>query len=442
MYHPVATVRPWRVLAVCVLLLLGSGCGLLDVNTPDIIDPGDLDTPEGAQAKRVGAISDFAFAKEGDGAGALTDGYVLLSGAMADEFLFSSTPPTTQEIDQRKISENNVTLFGLYFQLHRARSAAEAAVRALEMAVVDPDADTGIPELFSLAGFTYTYFGEGFCSGVPFSRVSGDSLIFGESITTAATYDTAIARFDSALAHPAVSSDVNIENLAHVGRARVLLDQGLFAAAAAEVASVPTDFEYDTEHATTPIALNNAIFANSDGGLYSIPDAEGGSGIAWLSIDDPRVPFFDTEDVGLDGSTPQVNQLKYSDFSAPVPVANGTEARLIEAEAQLQAGDTASMLTILNTLRTDAGLSALTGPSTITEAEDMLFNERAFWLYATGHRLGDLRRLIRQYGRSAASVFPTGPYLKGGNYGTDVNLPIPAEEFNNPNFSGCIDRNP
>jgi hypothetical protein len=54
--------------------------------------------------------------------------------------------------------------------------------------------------------------------------------------------------------------------------------------------------------------------------------------------------------------------------------------------------------------------------------------------------LGDLRRLIRQYGRDAESVFPTGAYFKGGVYGTDVNFPIPFEEKNNPSFTGCIDR--
>lgn len=438
----VAVTRSWRSMGAGILLLAAAGCGLLDVQTPDIIDPGNLETPEGAQAKRVGAISDFAFAKEGDGNGALTDGYILLSGALADEFLFSSTPPTTQEIDQRKINLNNVTLFAQYFQMHRARTATEDAVLALETALPDPDSDTGIPELFSLAGFTYTYFAEAFCSGVPFSKVRGDSLIYGNSISTAAVYDTALARFDSALAHPAVATDPNIEYLAHVGRARVLLDQGQFAAAAAEVATVPTDFEYATEHAVTPIVLQNAIFANSDGGLYSMPDQEGGNGIAWLTANDSRVPYFDTGDVGLDGSTPQVNQLKYPNVSASVPVANGTEARLIEAEAQLQAGDTAAMLITLNNLRALASIPALDGPSSITQAEDMLFNERGFWLFATGHRLGDLRRLIRQYGRLPDSTFPTGPYLKGGNYGTDVNMPIPVEEENNPNFAGCIDRNP
>ena len=58
---------------------------------------------------------------------------------------------------------------------------------------------------------------------------------------------------------------------------------------------------------------------------------------------------------------------------------------------------------------------------------------------------GDMRRLIRQYGRSATSVFPTGPWHKGGSYATDVNFPVPQAETNNPNLTGvtntCIDRN-
>ena len=58
--------------------------------------------------------------------------------------------------------------------------------------------------------------------------------------------------------------------------------------------------------------------------------------------------------------------------------------------------------------------------------------------------LGDMRRLIRQYGRTAATVFPTGAmrYRPGNNYGNDVNLVIPFIERNNPKFNGCLDRNP
>ncbi|MFL5569323.1 MAG: hypothetical protein ACJ772_01965, partial [Gemmatimonadaceae bacterium] len=107
--------------------------------------------------------------------------------------------------------------------------------------------------------------------------------------------------------------------------------------------------------------------------------------------------------------------------------------------------DPAGALTILNALRSNAALLSLRGypanslaPLTLqltTAAQvDQLFKERAYWMYLTSHRLGDLRRLIRQYLRPVNSVFPNGPYFKGGTYGTDVNAPVPFQEQNNPEY--------
>jgi hypothetical protein len=138
-------------------------------------------------------------------------------------------------------------------------------------------------------------------------------------------------------------------------------------------------------------------------------------------------------------------QMKYPDRGSPATIADGIEARLIEAEATLKAGDPAGALTALNALRSDAAVLALRGypagslpPLTLqvgtTAQVDQLFKERAYWLFLTSHRLGDLRRLIWQYGRTANSVFPIGPYFKGGNYGTDVNSPVPQQEQNNPQY--------
>ena len=94
-------------------------------------------------------------------------------------------------------------------------------------------------------------------------------------------------------------------------------------------------------------------------------------------------------------------------------------------------------------------LPDLTGADTLSAggAVNLLFAERARWLWLTAHRLGDLRRLVRPvanggYGRADAAVWPTGPYFKGGTYGTDENIPLPITEQNNPNFRGCLDRNP
>jgi starch-binding outer membrane protein, SusD/RagB family len=131
---------------------------------------------------------------------------------------------------------------------------------------------------------------------------------------------------------------------------------------------------------------------------------------------------------------------------------------LIQAEAALpvHGGSGQTWLQILNALRTDgtqtggvfnpgggnvAGLAPLTDPGSDSARVSLLFRERAFWLFLTGHRQGDMRRLIRQYGRPTETVFPTGPYYLGGTYKTAVAFEPFGEAFN-PNFHGCVDENP
>ncbi len=432
-------------IVTAVLAAMLAGCGLLDTNQPDIVEPGDVTTPAGAQALRVGAISDFALAHDGDGdiAEGITEGHVLLSGLMADEFVLSTTPPTEQEIDQRRMFDNNTSLFAYYHNVHRARSAAETAAEALREFGAAPDEDPGIGEMLSLAAFSYLYLGEAFCSGVAFSTLAGDTVTYGPPQTTAEIFQGAIARFDASLAEPGTVAEESQEifNLASVGKARALLNLDDPAGAVAAVAGVPTEFQYVTEHADAPVRLQNAVYAYGIGFLWSLSDLEGGNGLPFRTAEDERVPFQDEETAGLDGTTPQFTLLKYNEFAAPMIIADGLEARLIEAEAQLRLADFAGMTTTLNGLRAAQGLAPLAQPADAVAATDLLFSERAFWLFATGHRLGDMRRLIRQYGRDSETVFPVGPYLKGGVYGPEVNMPLPQEVQNNPNSVGCLDRN-
>jgi hypothetical protein len=123
-------------------------------------------------------------------------------------------------------------------------------------------------------------------------------------------------------------------------------------------------------------------------------------------------------------------------------------------------------MTILNTLRgapqvltnpsptatgthpgwTTPVMAPLTDPVTAVGRVNLLFREKAFWEFGRGYRLGDLRRLIRDYGRKAdgsdAGGYPIGPHFKGGVFGKDLNLPVTTDEqTGNPNFSSCIDRN-
>ena len=91
-----------------------------------------------------------------------------------------------------------------------------------------------------------------------------------------------------------------------------------------------------------------------------------------------------------------------------------------------------------------AAMAALPTPATQDAATSLFFREKAFWEFGRGFRLGDLRRQVRQYGRTVNQVFPVGQHYRGGNYGVDVNLPVTQSEENNPALEGkaaCIDRN-
>jgi hypothetical protein len=273
------------------------------------------------------------------------------------------------------------------------------------------------------------------------SRVENDVIVFGQPLTTAQVFDTAIARFNAALAHPSIAPGDPIHSLASVGLGRALLNQELFPEAALAVASVPPGFVYETEHATTPAALHNGVFEAFNNGEFGVFDQEGGVGLNYVSAEDLRVTG--DSGIGSDNNTESWFPNKYPSFESSIPTADYLEAQLIIAESELQASAFPAMTQRLNDLRAGAGLDPLGAPADFDAATDLLFRERAFWLYATGHRLGDMRRLIRQYGRDANAVFPTGDYFKGGlTYGVDVNLPLPRRETNNPNVSGCLDRNP
>jgi hypothetical protein len=202
-----------------------------------------------------------------------------------------------------------------------------------------------------------------------------------------------------------------------------------------------------------------SLNASQSSARYAVGDSFDLSGtiksaLPFASAKDPRVPVSggssaNAKTPGIDKSTPWVGAM-WTARTQPIIVVSGVDARLIEAEAKLNAADYAGMTAILNALRatppslgpiTPTAMSALTAPTTKDAAVDLFFREKAFWQFGRGQRLGDLRRLVRQYGRSADSVFPSGTFYKGGSYSTDVNAPVPDVEKSNPLFTGCIDRN-
>src|SRR6201988_911 len=422
-------------------LVVTACTGLLDVKDPDVIDPGDVQNADGAIAAYNGGIGDFSFANEGDHGG--TEGQILVSGGVGGDNIDVETFPTRIEYDSRAINEVNATLNAVYFNLHKARVALEGAAGALQQYV---DTSTSrIAEVLALSGFTYVYFAENYCAAVPFSARQPDgSIEYGVPQTTTQILDRAISRFDSALG---ISTAPAIVRLASVGKGRALLDKGDFAGANAAVAGV-TPGVYQTAHSLGTGRQQNGVFvfnnqAPQGTARFSVSDVEGTNGLNFRSANDPRVA--DTlRGKGFDNTSDLFVLLKYTTQTSPVTVASYVEARLIRAEAGLDGGTPAAAIDTLNAIRADVTnnggftLAALTDPGTATGREDLLFRERAFWLFATGHRLGDLRRLARApYNRPVNTLYPIGPYPKGTVYGANTELPVPFDERNNPNYTGC-----
>jgi starch-binding outer membrane protein, SusD/RagB family len=451
-------------LALAPVLALGA-CdlgGIMNVTDPDVASPASVQDPSAIGVVYAGAIADFqlGFAGTGLTGGAQTgEGQVLISAMLSDEAYATGTFNTRREVSQRSIdasarhgmSTNGNLIFAERW-LHRARRAAENAAEAFEAA--DLSSDPRKSEVLALAGFTYVLFGEHYCSGVSFSETPrlGGPTVYGPPTPTQEVFNRAIARFDAALAAPGVTS--SFTSLARVGKARALMNQNRYAEAAALAAQVPTSFRYVVHHSDNTARQENPVFHYARQlNRYGVPNRLGVNGIAWLEHEaagDPRITT--VQMAAMDASLGQVRfQAKYG-RTTPVTVASGIEARLIEAEAALDRGASAAYLAIVNDLRAGIDLEPLTDPGNAAGRVDQFFEERALWLWLTAHRLGDMRRLVRQYNRPADQVFPTGAHgwytaagdfvaaAGGGSFGSDVNLPFHLDEGNNPEAAGCINR--
>lgn len=420
-----------------VLLMPAAGCSiddLLSVGDPDVATPGSLTGAQALPALLAGARSDFQVAYSGSSG---SEGQITYTGLFTDELLFVESFDTRLQIDKRDVRNDNSNVEAVFRNVMRARASAEVA--AERFAEFDANS-AGHSLALSLTGYGYILVGENWCSGIPFSRLVDGVAQYGEPLSTAQIFDSAATWFEGAIAAATAAGDADALDLARVGLGRALLNLGQYAEAAAAVQDVADDFEFVIEHSeNTPRQYNGIFSFTYSGRRFSVSDTEAGEGLPFRSADDPRVPVELADVPAWDGSSDLYVTPKYGTRSVNATLASGIEARLIEAEAALAANDPAGMIDILNGLRaTVPGLADLTDPGTDVAREDLLFRERAFWMYLTAHRLGDLRRLVRQYGRSPDAVFPSGQYWKlGQTYGSDLSFPLPLDEVGNPNYVAC-----
>ena len=428
---------------------------ILDVTDPDIINPSDVTTAAAADALRLGALYRFQVATTGTTGTNSGDTEFLVSGLLADEWRSSDTFLQRNQIDRRAITTDNAEVDGPYRLVHRVRLAAEQAAEQLAKFNA-PSWQLG--QMYVLKAYAENQLAEDYCGAIPFSTVVDGKVIDGVPVSTQDAFNLALAHADSAInfANGTSANDVAIRNAASVLKGRILLNLEKFPEAAAAVAAVPTNSAWVNQHSDNTV-YNAAWSFNNSVGRYFLGNGEGVNGLDFYGANDPRLPacaIIGTTKTGCGTDTPVAKpfdpstpagppafaiQQKWPTRTSSVNLMTGIEARLIEAEAAYKAGDYPTMVAKLNQARTEGGVAGLaanlTDPGTDAGRVDLIFRERAFWMFGTGHRLGDLRRLVRTYKRPVESVYPTGSWWKSGNYGTDVNLQIPQSEETNLKFS-------
>ncbi len=455
--HRVKT-RPLVAAFLSVTLL--SGCSdITDASLPDgVIGPSTYNNRQGALRLTQAALSELSTAVRE---------YITSSGLMADELV--ANDPGQVQFDRRELVTRDIP--------HIVRSYSRLA-RGIVSKYVEGETSSWRAKLFMYEAYAEIITADGWCSGVPLSTLDfeGD-WTYKRGSSTDEIYNSAISHLDSA--HLLADGDDSLKAAVSVLKGRALVALGRYAEASEAVQSVGNDFRYDMKIA----------FDFGTGGNYSqtpkyeffvanvsISDNEGGNGLPYRTSNDPRAKSTLLRSKGIGDEASKLNSffpVKYftTSDSSNFVIASGIEAILIRAEAALNRNSSSQLMDLLNTLRTDssftvdtlvqsggeikvdtvwnAGMGGVNGlrpfsamPSSVEDQRKLLFSERAYWLFLTGTRQGDLRRLIRKYKLDSETVYPTGIYrdmngVSNGMYENATSFSIPVGELANPLFEGC-----
>lgn len=403
----------WRLLALLAALALPACDEVLslDVEAPGRIGDDDLNTPAAVPALVVGMSFDLTQAHDSHLQEVLLAGGELWHGGSYD---FGTIP-------QGLLAEEDEYWDGAFGSMQQARWVAEQGLKRIQTILepADYEEDPNVARAYLLAGFANRMLGEIQCV----STIDG-----GPQVANTEHFVRADSLFTRAIAVGGAAGEDDIVDAAYGGRASVRAWLGNWAAAAADAAQVPADFEYFTIYSTAPGAVNNdLVFETNNRKEFTVYTT------TWEDHpDDARIPWEIIYDqggqvaTGQDGETPFYQQQKLVTQDDDIRLTHGSEMLVLRAEERLRAGDIAGMLLLLDQARAVYGMDPITDiPVTAAEAWELLRYERGATLWLEGRRLWDLRRWDAEGGVIA------DPFSEG----RDLCFPISREEQRvNPNL--------
>jgi hypothetical protein len=413
----------WSVASLEITTLTQSNPGQLSASTAYV--------PANAQLLVNGAAEDFWCAYQR---------YVVGSALFTDELSVAISSAANLDFDRRSFAPSGPYGTGgcagnqqppIYTTLSTARGSADTVLAKLKT-WTDAEMPTGvnrtrlIGQAAAWAGYSLVLLGEGMCSA---------AINIGPELAPAQLFAEAKLRFDEAVAAATTANDAATVNLATLGRARALLNQGQAAAAGTDAAKIPAGFVANTSNDATNTRRQNYSFLSINQSSFSTVDPSFRGLTLSTGAADPRVAVTDAGRNGTVSGTRIFTPDKYPAFGSVMPIARYAEAQLIVAEARVAAGDLAGAATAINNAR-NSGRSNMPQYSatgqTAAQVLTQIVEERRRELFLEGHRLGDLRRLNLPVLPAAGSAFP---YTANTTYDPKSCFPLPdVERINNPNI--------
>ena len=414
------TPASWLIASVLATFFAAGCSDVLKVELPGRIPTDLLGDPITAPTLAASVVADFECA---------FSNYVASTSILSDQFLGASGNLSAKNWGTKKINEDDTSneqtscagSLGAYTPLQTARFQADDILARLQGWT---DAQSPVPlvplraRVAAFGAYAYTLLGEGFCA----MRFNKEKSIH----TPAEVLATAEGKFDAALtlvnAMSAGAAKTELLNLVYVGRARVRLDRGNAAGAAADAALVTPGFEFFvTRSVDADTRSNDAWTTLSEFGHASVDPQYRALTVGGQP--DPRVQVAAGPDVNLppkafDGVT-DLYVITNKNFSRadPMRLASYIEAQLIRAEALKGA----TAVGIINARRTQLQLPQYTGPSDDASIKALVLDERNREFFMEGgQRYNDLLRF--------KIPWKVGNDQNGVPYGTTTCMPLPLNE--------------
>jgi starch-binding outer membrane protein, SusD/RagB family len=436
------------------LVAAGIGAMMLSACDLGVFDPGtieydDLFNPAAIDPLLVGAERNLGRAISGErnphggvfGFGAYVSDEVVHSGQWIGMREWSDAvaiDPSVAETSTR------------WGQAQNARGSAEEAVNIIRQVLTTQGTDTGasvqVASALAWAGFSNRVLGDHFCSAV----IDG-----GPEQPVSAFYERAEQHFTEVIAIAQAANNARLGQVGRAGRAQVRMMLGNWSGAAADAAEIPLNFVHlvrmDGGTAAETNGLHEAFMRNAQASVWGTPFARWGTDLSGVqqTEGDPRVRFASrggTGNVVIGGDARRQfwEPRKYLTRDDDIPLAKGTEMRLIRAEAALVGNDIPAAIGHINAVRVHRQLTPVAA-TTAEQAWHLLQKERGLELWVEGRRLPDLRRWARVPGyanfdvvrREAAPQPPSADEVRNvlDNPMGDLCMPMSLDERNsNPNL--------